>query len=283
MVALLLAAGSALIWGAGDFCGGKATQRAAALPVALLSQIVALPVLVLCVLLTTTTAPSPGDLLVGAVAGCAGFIGIVLLYRGLAAGAMAIFAPVTAVTAAVVPLGVGLILDEPPGALALLGVGCAISAIALMSLTPPVGGGRVAVRAGRGLLGLALAAGAMFGVFFAVLGQTSGQDAGLWPLVGVRIGSVGLGLALFARSGASLRLSGTVLRWTVAAGVFDITANALYVLAVQRGLLSIVAPIAALYPASTVLLALVVDRERIRPVQAAGLGLAATALVLVAT
>ena len=43
------------------------------------------------------------------------------------------------------------------------------------------------------------------------------------------------------------------------------------------------APIAALYPVSTVLLALTVERERLRPVQVAGLGLAATALVLVAT
>ena len=142
MDALLLAASSALLWGTGDFCGGKATQRAAALPVALLSQLLGLPVLVVCVLLTTTTAPRPADLLWGVVAGFAGFIGIVLLYRGLAAGAMAIFAPVTAVTAAVVPLGVGLLVDEPPGALALAGVGCAVVAIGLMSLTSSGGGGR---------------------------------------------------------------------------------------------------------------------------------------------
>ena len=50
----------------------------------------------------------------------------------------------------------------------------------------------------------------------------------------------------------------------------------------RDGLLSVVAPIAALYPVSTVLLALAVDRERVRPVQIAGLGLAATALVLTA-
>ncbi|HWB37087.1 MAG TPA: hypothetical protein VHA75_13800 [Rugosimonospora sp.] len=43
------------------------------------------------------------------------------------------------------------------------------------------------------------------------------------------------------------------------------------------------APIAALYPVSTVILAMLVDRERMRPIQLAGLGLAATALVLVAS
>jgi drug/metabolite transporter (DMT)-like permease len=42
----------------------------------------------------------------------------------------------------------------------------------------------------------------------------------------------------------------------------------------------VVAAIASLYPASTVLLAFAVDRERLRAVQLAGLGFAATALVL---
>ncbi|HKA69570.1 MAG TPA: EamA family transporter [Actinomycetes bacterium] len=282
MIALLLAASSALLWGTGDFCGGKATQRAAALPVTLVSQLAGVPVLVVCVLLTTTTAPRPGDLLWGAVAGSAGFIGIVLLYRGLAAGAMAIFAPVTAVTAAVVPLGAGLVLDEPPGALELAGVGCAVVAIGLMSFTSSGGGDRYG-RVSRGLLGLALAAGTLFGAFFAVLGKTGGPDSQLWPVVGVRAGSIGLGLVLVLGAGASLRMGRPALRLAGVAGTFDIVANALYVLAAQRGLLSIVAPIAALYPASTVLLALAVDGERIRPIQAAGLGLAATSLVLVAT
>jgi uncharacterized membrane protein len=66
------------------------------------------------------------------------------------------------------------------------------------------------------------------------------------------------------------------------AGVFDVSANVLYLLAAQRGQLSVVGPIASLYPASTVALALLVDRERLRLVQVAGLGLAVAALVLTA-
>jgi drug/metabolite transporter (DMT)-like permease len=275
----VLAAFSALIWGAGDFCGGKATQRARALPVTVVAQLAGLPVVVLGLVLISATSPRPSDLGWGALAGVAGFVGLVLLYRGLAAGAMAIFAPVTAVTAAVVPLGAGLVLDESPGTLALIGVCCAIIAIGLMSVQVAASG-RQAVVTPRLIL-LALAAGTMFGVFFILLGR-AGDNAGMWPVLGVRVGSITLGLLLVARQRVSLRLDRPVLRWTVTAGVFDITANALYLLAAQRGLLSIVAPVAALYPASTVLLALLVDRERLRPVQLAGLGLAATALVLVA-
>jgi drug/metabolite transporter (DMT)-like permease len=81
----------------------------------------------------------------------------------------------------------------------------------------------------------------------------------------------------------SLRITGAPLRLTATAGAFDIVANALFLLAVARGPLSIIAPIASLYPVSTVLLALGVNHERLRPIQLAGLGLAATALVLVAT
>jgi drug/metabolite transporter (DMT)-like permease len=72
-------------------------------------------------------------------------------------------------------------------------------------------------------------------------------------------------------------------RWILPAGVLDVTANACFLAAAQNGPLSIVAPIASLYPASTVLLALAIERERVRPVQLAGLGLAAAALVLTAT
>jgi drug/metabolite transporter (DMT)-like permease len=273
---ILLAVLSALVWGTGDFCGGKASQRSSVLAVTVVSQIAGLPVLAVCVALAGGAAPGFGTLGWGALAGLAGLGGILLLYQGLARGAMAIFAPITAVTAALVPIGVGLVADRTPSILALLGAGCAVAAIGLVSLS----GGHSPVT--PRLIGLALAAGAMFGVFFSVLGL-AGTGHGLWPMVGVRVASVGAGLLVAARTRTSLRLSGGGLRWTLIAGPLDILANVLYVIAAAGGLLSIIAPVASLYPVSTVLLALAVDRERVRPVQLAGLGLAAAALVLVAT
>jgi hypothetical protein len=65
-----------------------------------------------------------------------------------------------------------------------------------------------------------------------------------------------LGLLVMVRRGVSVRVPRTVLPWVVAAGAGDIAANALYLVAVQDGLMSVIAPIAALYPVSTVLLAL---------------------------
>jgi drug/metabolite transporter (DMT)-like permease len=273
----VLAAASALVWGIADFSGGKASQRAHPLTVTVISQLLCLPALALCLLLVPGT-PTGADLAWGAGAGLAGFAGIVLLYRALAGGAMAVVAPVTAVTAAVVPIVIGLLTDRSPGALALGGVGLAVVAVALVSLSP---GARRAAVSPR-LIGLSLLAGVFFGLFFALLGQST-EDAGMWPLAAGRVGSVLVGLALLLVSRTPARLPSTVLPLVALAGTLEIAANALYLAAAVRGHLSIVAAIAALYPASTVLLALAVDRERLRPIQIAGLGLAATALVLATT
>lgn len=116
----------------------------------------------------------------------------------------------------------------------------------------------------------------------------AGDHAGLWPIAGAQLAALAVGGPLMAHrlragAGGGWRVRGAPLRWLVIAGMLDMTANALYLLAVRGGDLSIIAPIASLYPVSTVLLAMLVDGERMRPVQLAGLGLAATALVLVAS
>jgi drug/metabolite transporter (DMT)-like permease len=67
-----------------------------------------------------------------------------------------------------------------------------------------------------------------------------------------------------------------------AAGVLDVTANAVYLLATRRGLLALVAVISALYPASTVLLARVILHERLARLQVAGLVVAGAGVVLIA-
>jgi len=263
------------VWGSADYCGGRATQRVSALSVTVVSQIVGLPILVLCVVLVPGI-PHLGDVGWAAVAGVCGFLGIVLLYRSLSTGAMAVAAPITAVTGAVVPVVAGLLLEQAPSPVMLVGVGCAVAAIGLVSIGPRTGGKVTAE-----VIGIALLSGTMFGLFFVLLAQTS-DDSGMWPLVVVRSVSIPLGLALVALRGATLRMPRRLTGWLIGAGVGDIGANALFLLAARDGLLSVVAPIAALYPVSTVLLALAVDKERVRPIQIAGLGLAASALVLTA-
>ncbi|NUT17989.1 MAG: DMT family transporter [Hamadaea sp.] len=280
MYAIVFAAACALIWGASDFCGGKASQRAHPLSVTVISQILGLPMIALMVVIIPGT-PRGSDLLWGAAAGVLGLFGIVLLYRGLSQGAMAVVAPTTAVTSAIVPILGGLLQGERPGPAALAGALCAVAAIGLVSLAPSRPGEPAKVSVTT--VGLALLAGACFGGFFIILGF-AGEGAGMWPMLGVRASSLAVGLLLVWRAGARLRVTGrTTILLMALAGLGDTLANGFYLLAVQRGDLSVIAPIAALYPASTVLLALFVEKERMRPLQFAGLGLAALALVLTAT
>ncbi|HEY8471422.1 MAG TPA: DMT family transporter [Natronosporangium sp.] len=274
MISILLATSAAVVWGASDFAGGKGAQRASALAVTVVSQLFSLPVLAAGLLLLPGE-PRLADLGWGALGGVAGLAGVVLLYRGLASGAMVVVSPVTAVTAAVIPVAAGLLLDGALSLVGLVGAGCAVVAIALISAGPRRDGGPVTPR----LIGLALTAGAAFGVFFILLGQAS-DGGGMWLVAGVRLSSVPLGLLLVAATGTGLRLPRPALGWAAVAGPLDLIANGLFMLAAAEGHLSVVSALAALYPATTVLLALAVDKERVRPGQLAGLGLAAAALVL---
>jgi drug/metabolite transporter (DMT)-like permease len=277
MIPLLLAVATAAVWGTADFCGGKASQRAPAVAVSVLSKVAGVPVLAVGIVLTGGR-PTAASLGWGALAGLFGMAGVILLYRGLATGAMTIVAPVTAVTSALVPFVLGIALDGAPRPGAIVGAGCAVGAIALVS-SGPRGDHRTARPA---VVGLALAAGAGFGLFMTLLSRTH-AEAGLWPLGASQLTALCLGSLLLLRGRGRPWLAGTALRWAVVAGVLDLGANVGYLLATRAGALTIVAPVSSLYPATTVLLALAVDRERVRLVQLAGLGLAATALVLVAS
>lgn len=281
MLSVALAALSGLIWGIGDFSGGKATQRAAVLPVVWISKLVSLPLLVIY-LVTTYVPVTAIGLGWGGLAGVAGVAGLVLFYRALSAGAMTVVAPVTGVTSAAIPVVVGLVAGERPSPLRLLGVGCALLAIGLVSLAPhPTGQRQVA---SRRLVVAALGAGTGFALFFvllAVAGKAAGGSVGMWPIAGSQISALIILalLLLLTRPGPWPRSA--TLRWTMVAGPCDMTANALYLLAARGGDLSVVAPIAALYPVSTVILALVIEHERLRGIQVAGLIFAVAALVLV--
>jgi len=279
VTAIGLAAAAALAWGTSDFCGGKAAQRSDARAVAVVSQLLALPSLVPCLVLL----PGPAqirDLALAATAGVAEFGAIVLLYRGLASGAMTVFAPITAATSAVVPMAIGLAADPVPGALALGGAACVVVAIPLISMTHNDRRTEAPSIVIARLVTLALAAGAMFGIYFSLLGQTT--DSGIWPVVALKSATVALGLLVLARRGISVRLPQRVMALAAVAGAGDAVASVFYLLAARDGSLSIVAPVAALAPIGTVLLALAIDKERMRAVQIVGLGLAATALVLTA-
>ncbi|MET0136461.1 MAG: EamA family transporter [Kibdelosporangium sp.] len=275
MLGEIAASGTALAWGAADFCGGKASRRTSAQAVVVVSQLSSVPLLIVALWLTADKWPLTADIGWGFLAGLSGGVGLLLLYRALAASVMSLVAPITAVAAAALPLGIGLMIDQSPGTFGILGAVVAVVAIAFFTAMPADSKTKLS----GSIVGLSVAAGVAYGLYFTLLTPLS-ADAGLWPLVGIRSGSLVLAVILLAHTRSSLRLTGRTARWTVGAGALDIIANAFYLAAAYYGALSVVGPIASLYPACTVLLAMAVDHERLRPMQFGALGLAAAALVL---
>jgi uncharacterized membrane protein len=273
----------ALSYGAADFFGGLSSKRAPVAAVVVLSQVTGLPLLAVLVVVAGGEVTAR-VLALGAAAGVAGGVGLVCLYRGLASGRMSVVAPITAVGAAIVPVLWGLAQGERPSRVALVGVVLAVVAVALISHTADeaVDGTDETVVPVESFVLLAVVAGIGFGLVFALLSET-GDDAGFWPLVGARVTSITLlGLGVLAtRQVLHPGRGGTFVR-IAAAGVLDMTANAIFLLATRRGLLALVAVVSSLYPATTVVLARLVLDERLVPVQLAGLGMATTGVVLIA-
>ena len=277
-MAALLALLSAFTYGAGDFAGGLVSRRLPPVAVVWRTAMIGLAGLLVLASITTADEVRRGDLGVGALGGLIGGVGILLLYRALAAGTMSVVAPTTALLAAVVPVAVGIAGGERPGAIALAGIPVALAAIVLLARDPDAAGPAEPMPA-RVFLE-ALGAGASFGVFFVCL-DAAGDDAGMWPLVAGRVASVtffsvvvAFGVAhRIGRNGRRDAGPGTT-RLLLACGACDAGANALFLMATHRGLLSLVAVLGSLYPASTVLLATTVTHERLARSQQVGVVLA---------
>ncbi len=272
---LVLSLCSAVAYGLSDFVGGVVTRRASVWPVATTSQAAA-TVLKVGLMATRLGEPVAGDLWWGALAGLGSAAGNLFIYHGLARGRMAVVAPLSAITAAALPVLVGLSTGERPGILPAIGVLTALPAIWLVSTS-----GKGLHQADRGDVVCGLMAGLGFGVQFSALGQVR-DEAGLAPLVVSQVVSVTAivvaAVAISTRWIPRDRHS----RLGAVAGLLAGAATVCFQLAVQRGPLTIAGVVTSLYPAVTVLLAAIILREGIHRLQGAGLALAAAAVILIA-
>ena len=310
MLTVLIGLTSALVYGAADFLGGTASRRISPVRVTAVAALTGLAVMLLAV----ATVPAfsgywSGDVIVlGALSGVAGAVAIGLLYACLAIGPMSILSPLTAVVSAVVPLSIGLVGGERLQTIGYVALGLALVAVVLVGFVPEKGAVRPSL---RGVL-MAIGSGACIGVFLVIIDQTP-DDSGLVPLVvnravtaAIMFSVVGL-LAVIAFSRRSGAVAEPVsfadpleavaepveaphpahawlpgLRLAIACGIVDAVANAGLLLGVRIGELSIMAVLTALYPAGTIILAAVVLKERIAPVQVVGLVLAVAAGAMLA-
>jgi len=273
VLAVALGLGSSLCWGLADFFAGLQARRRALLAVLLVSQGVALVALVPFALAAGDEGPPAAAAGWSALAGVAGILALAAFYRALAIGTMSVVAPISA-TAAAVPVLVGLAEGERPGPLQVAGMIAAVAGVVLASRESepaerlePGTAHRPAARTG---VGLALLAAVGFGTFFVAIDRASATAEVPWVIVISRSCSLALLLAAALVARPSLPREPAGLAALALVGVLDLGANGLYAVATTEGLLSVVAVLASLYPAITVVLARIVLAERVSRLQEVG-------------
>ena len=276
-VAIVLAALSALMYGAADFCGGMGTRRSPLFAVLVFSQLVGLVLALGAALILRQRLPDAADLAWGAVAGVCGAAGLAALYTALATTLVAVASPLAAVTGAVIPVLLGFAAGERPTSLAWAGIALALPAIVLLT-AGPVGKAKDGLASKAAILGAA--AGVGFGLFFFAISRTS-HASWLWPLVAARASTVlivALSAVLSGRPFLPLRAG---LPLILLSGALDMGANVAFLLSSRIGMLTIAAVVASLYPGPTVILAMLVFRERLTARRVIGFALAVAGVALI--
>ena len=276
MTGVILALVASVSWGSADFLGGVTSKRLPTLTVSAVSQFVGLLFTLVLVLVTGAAMPGERALLYGLGAGLLGSVGLVALYAGLAIGPMGVVAPLVS-TSALIPFAAGLLQGERPEAIQLVGAALALGGVALAARHRDEEGARVHPRA----VVLAIVAAVALGLMFVLLNEAA-ADGAAWSVLRVRVGAVSLLLVALVVRRPSFSMDGEQLATLAGIGVLDNGANMLFVLAAQRGLLSLIAVLASLYPVTTVLLARVSLNERLSRVQIAGVVAALAGVALIA-
>jgi len=273
--AVSLGISAAIVWGASDFTGGYISRSTSAYGVVIGAEIFGLLLLMPLIAITGEPIPPGRVWLLGGLAGIFGGLGLVLLYRALATGQMSIAAPISAMLGAAIPVIIGMTFQGLPEITALLGIGLALAAILLVSYNRDDH-----IRFNFSTLALPLGAGTAFGLFFTFLHQAS-QNSTFWPIVATRLASVLL-VTVFALTTRQPVTSQRAFWLPIALiGLLDTLGNLFFVIAGQQGRLDLTAVLSSLYPASTILLAWIILKERVAAIQRIGILVALFAIILI--
>lgn len=276
MIGITYALAAAFSWGAGDFCGGLATRKNHQFQVLLLATSVSLLILALFAMIGKESVPSTGDVIISAIAGVSGALGLAALYRGLSLGNSALVAPVAGVIGAIIPTLVGLWMEGLPSFITLIGFTLPI--VGIWFVTRSKNGSDHKDQTG---LGLALLAGIGFGGFLAFIAQIKGEHIFL-PLVFSKFASLFLVIILMMIRQLPLpKPLGSPI--AILSGFLDAGGTIFYLYATQYARLDIAALLSSLYPAGTVLLSSLILKEKFSRQQWLGVSTCIVAIMLFTT
>ncbi len=275
MLSILYGLLSAIGWGAADFTGGFASRRNSPYRVLFLAEFAGLILLLLIALSVGEPIPSLPAWLWSGIASGMGTYGLILLFRALAEGQMTVAASVSALLAACIPVVVGSVTEGLPDPLTILGFLLALVSILAISQSREHSDWRINLRA----ILPPMVSGIFFGFYFVAIHEAT-RESFYWPLVSARLSGtlVMLCYALIKHTPAMPDRS----LWLLVSfgGMLDVTGNVFYVLSAHTGRMDVAAVLSSLYPGATVVLAALILKERISPIQKLGVLSALIAILL---
>jgi drug/metabolite transporter (DMT)-like permease len=269
--AAALALAAAASWGVGDFFGGLKSRSLNPVAILIVAQPIGLTLLAIWVAVRGQGPPG-SEVLWACLAAVLGTTGLIAFYKGMAAGALSIVAPIAGAGAAI-PVIWGLAHGDHPSGYQELGFAAALIGVVLASFERRPEAARLA--AGVGWAVIAMLA---FGAYYIPMHEASHGDF-LWAAFVFRLTSTTLIAAawLVVRPSSARRADLPVL---ASIGILDTGGNVFFAAASAKGLVSVVSILASLYPVVTVLLARAVLHERVHRSQELGIVLALAGIVL---
>ncbi len=277
LLSILFGLASALSWGAGDFTGGLAARKVGAYRSVFYAEVIGVIFLFIVVGFVDDPLPNTRSRIFAILAGMLGSVGLMLLYHAMSIGMMSIAAPVSALLAAALPVGVGIFTEGFPGFFTFLGFAFALIAVWMISQGE---GGVTDVLSHLSDLKLPLLAGIGFGFYFVLMHEATKDGGAVWHMVFSRAGGMALIVAYLLVTRSSWKIDLSAMPIISLNGLLDLGGNFFFILAGQAGRLDVASVLSALFPGATVLLAWVFLKERLNRNQWIGVVCALIAIIL---
>jgi len=263
-------------WGIADFIGGLKSRDLPTLSILMISSFTGAFILGIILLLMKSPLPSDPLLFWAIPAGLIGIIAMFLLYRGLAAGAMSILAPISA-AGVILPVIWGIFSGDALSGFCMVGIVIAIlgSVMAVMENDPK----RKKKKLTKGI-GLAVGSAFFVGLYYITM-DTACTHHPIWASMIMRLSALIIFIPLLFLSKVTVNIGKVQLPYILLMGVMDTMAAVCFAVATSKGMLSQVAVISSLYPAVTIILSTVITGERIQKIQFSGVVLAIAGVTLI--
>ncbi|MGI8899978.1 MAG: EamA family transporter [Nocardioides sp.] len=287
MLAIVLALGTSLTYGVANFLAPVLMRRHAVAAVLLTGQLAALAGSLLLLAFSGESTPEVGAVGLAVLAGVGNAAGLGFFYEAVRYGPLSVATPVGA-TAAALPVVAGVAGGDTLRALQVIGIVLAIGGAVLAARRESTEADHDDWDLRRCVLFAAFSAFGL-GLLLTALPGAAADGELFWALTIQRSTIVVCFLGLILLRGQSFAHPSELRPPTLPSrlalltpGLLLLSGTLMYILASERGQLSVVAVCGSLFPLVTVGLAIVVLREHVARVQAIGVAAAVLGVVLIA-